>query len=663
MRRWVPSLVLTLALVVAGAGQASARPPTITIPTDQLAGPPLMGLGIEWDPYDTFRPTLSDWARTFQRVDYMRPGYIRVVEPASTYFAGYNSHHDPTYRWTSRHVTQLLTILQYAKRRRITVVLGDWGNPMINGDPRIPAEFLKQLHDTYGFTNIRYYNLINEPNDQPDCDFTCWTSIVTKLSAEFTALGLTRWLQLVGPDNANSWDDTPQAQAVDRTSGLDLDNPLGGDSWVTGTLSSVPGLIGAYDSHRYATIWGIYHGVYGDQMRTRREQIDYFGSPRKRYFESEVGMTARQVSPFGAADGHASALALAATIDPSTVPRAGTFIDSQSHIREFRYGVWMGDMAIQAIAAGVSGASAWDLDDAMHVGGQYGSQDLKQWGFWNSLGGRDGYPASDLELRPWYYAWSVMSRSFPAGSEPLAVPTTGVPGLRIAAAKVRAGDRYRLSFAIVNEWNVPRGITLTVPSARGRTTLTRYDYLRDDRSVDANGFPVPARVLRLVRLSHRIRIRLPGRGLAILSSGPMQLHEATRRLVDELDGWGKVAAHSRGLSFDHANPARFNGDRSRATANGRRTRYIIYHAHHITSFELKAYYRGRLALRVYRSDHGHRWYPVGLESTEPAPALEGDGWCLVDLLARGALSADTRALKIELASRRVELSEVAIAYR
>ena len=55
-------------------------------------------------------------------------------------------------------------------------------------------------------------------------------------------------------------------------------------------------------------------------------------------------------------------------------------------------------MMIQAIGAGLAGASAWDLDDAMHVGGQYGADNLKRWGFWNSLGGQDGYPASDLAL-------------------------------------------------------------------------------------------------------------------------------------------------------------------------------------------------------------------------------------------------------------------------
>ena len=470
----------------------------------------------------------------------MRPGFIRVVEPAYDYFAGYDAKHNPEYRWTAVHVQQLRQILGYAKSRGITVMLGDWSNPMINGDARIPADFLAQLHDVYGYTNIKYYNLINEPNYQAGCDFGCWTGMVTALSSEFTSLGLSSWLELVGPDNANSWDDTSAAQALDRTVGLDTDNPLGGDSWVTDTLHAIPGLIGAYDSHRYATIWGIENGVWEDQLRARREQINNLDSPTKPYFAGELGLTARQVTPFSARAARSSMQSLAALVDPSSAPSVSSFVDSQPHIREFVYGVWMGDMMVQGIAAGLSGASAWDLDDAMHVGGQYGSQNLKQWGFWNSLGGQDGYPASDRRLRPWYYPWSVLARSFPAGSRPLLVPSTGVPGLRVAAAKIPNAGKYDLSFAVVNDSDAARAIRLAVPSATAPVTLARYDYFAADRPTDGSGFPVPKRVLQQVDLSQGVTLHLPTRGVVVLSSvgydAPIALSDSASRLVDDLDG-------------------------------------------------------------------------------------------------------------------------------
>ena len=137
---WWATLLIGLALSGAtSSARAVTGGPVITIHTDELAGPPSMGLGVEWDPYDTFQPTQADWNRVFQRLDYMRPGFIRVVAPAYDYFGGYDQNNNPVYRWTSDRVLQLRTILDYAQSRGITVVLGDWSNPMINGDRAHPC--------------------------------------------------------------------------------------------------------------------------------------------------------------------------------------------------------------------------------------------------------------------------------------------------------------------------------------------------------------------------------------------------------------------------------------------------------------------------------------------------------------------------------------------
>ena len=152
------------------------------------------------------------------------------------------------------------------------------------------------------------------------------------------------------------------------------------------------------------------------------------------------------------------------------------------------------------------------------IGGPYGSQDLKQWGFWNSLGGQDGYPASDLQLRPWYYTWSVLARSFPAGSQPLVTPSSGISGLRVAAAKIPSAGGYALSFAVVNDSDASQSITLSVPSATGRLTLARYDYFDGERPTNADGFPVPAQILPNVRLA-----RWPARPASLARSRGAEL--------------------------------------------------------------------------------------------------------------------------------------------
>jgi len=619
-----------------------------------------MGLGVEFDPYDNVASSQIDWPLIAQRLDFMSPGFMRVVEPASDYFGGYDAAGDPIYRWTAPHVQELLSILAYAQSRGITVVLGDWANPLIGGDARIPADFIGDLRAIYGDTDIRYYNVMNEPNDTGvSCEFTCWTGIVKAVSAEFTQLGFENWLQVVGPDNSNSWDDTQTAQGLDRTSGLDTDNPIGGDSWVTDTLQTIPGLIGAYDSHRYATIWGVENGVYGDQVRARREEISNLDSPAKPYFAGEVGLTARQVTPFAVRNARVTP-ALRSLLDPSATG-ASTYVDSQPHIESFDYGVWMGDMMIQAIAGGLSGASAWDLDDAMHVGGGYGSQNLKQWGFWNSLGGQDGYPASDLAPRPWYYAWSVLSRAFPAGSQTLVVPGTGVPGLRVAAARIPDGRRYDLSFAVVDDSGTPRSITLNLPSISAPLTLGQYDYFGADQPVDANDLPVPAQTVQALP-GAGVTLQLPANGLVVLTShgfgAPVPLDQGTTTLVDPLRNWQETYTHSRKLKIDHGSPSEFNYAPARAATIGKRAQFLVYRASQMTSFELKAYYPRTLRIWTYGSENGTTWTPIDLASTNPAPAVGGHQ-LLAELLPRQALPAGTNRLEIEL-GRYTELAQVSI---
>ena len=486
------------------------------------------------------------------------------------------------------------------------------------------------------------------------------------------------WLSLVGPDNANSWDDTQAAQTLDRTVGLDQDNPLGGDSWVTRTLATIPSLIGAYDSHRYATIWGVENGVYGDQVRARREQISNLDSPAKPYFAAEVGLTARQTTPFTARIAGARARSLLAVMDPSSRPLASTFVDSQPHIAQFDYGVWMGDMMIQAIGAGLAGASAWDLDDAMHVGGQYGADNLKRWGFWNSLGGRDGYPASDVMLRPWYYAWSVLSRAFPAGSEALVVPGTGVPGLRATAARIPDGSGFDLSLAVVNDSDIPRSITLTVPSVPGRVKLARYDYFAGRQTVDANGFAVPDQTVR-TRLSAGVTISLPSRGLVVLTSRgfgePVALNQGTKTLLDNLHNWRQMYVHTRGLALDHSNVAQFDYASSRVALSpppktkrkGKSSsapksappQFLAYRSSQVTSIELKAYSESAPHLSVYGSEDGFVWAPIALASTNPAPAV-GGRQTLSELLAAQSLPAGVNRVKLVL-GRGTEVAQVAIS--
>jgi hypothetical protein len=320
---------------------------------------------------------------------------------------------------------------------------------------------------------------------------------------------------------------------------------------------------------------------------------------------------------------------------------------------------------IQAIDAGLAGASAWDLDDALHSGGRYGEKNLKRWGFWNSFGGQDGYPASDLRLRPWYYSWSVLARSFPAGSQALSAPSTVVPGLRLAAAKIPTAGGYDLSVAIVNDSDRSRSLSISVPSVRRRLTLQRYDYFAGDQPLDASGFPAPAQVMTGLRLSSGLTIRLPSRGLVVLSSIGSRvagLNGGGVTSIDNLDNWKQVLAHSTRLKLDRGTPTRFNGDRTRVTATG--AQYLVYRVpSSFSGFELKAYYTKAAGIRAYGSPDGRAWRSIGLATTNPAPSVGGGGWYLAELFPGARLPPGMSQLKIVLTNTHTELSQVIINSR
>jgi hypothetical protein len=222
-----------------------------------------------------------------------------------------------------------------------------------------------------------------------------------------------------------------------------------------------------------------------------------------------------------------------------------------------------------------------------------------------------------------------------------------------------------LSFAIVNDSDTARTITLAVPSLRNSLTLARYDYFDGERPTDANGFPVPAAVLHRARLRGGIRLTLPGRGLMVLSSlgidRPASLHEGVRTFTDDLNDWRKTESHTRGLRIDHGATVRFDEDRSRVTSTAKSAQEIVYRVHRITSFELKVFYRKALAIRVFRG-RGRSWVPVSLASASPAPGLGGHGWYLAELFPASALYQTDR-LKVEFLDKRSELSQVLIGYR
>lgn len=715
------ALVLGLAVAAAAlaADPAPAASAALYIDTDTTLSSKTMGFGFQWDPNDVWDYTDAQWARVYERVDFLRPRFVRVCTGGGHYCRGFNAQGEPVYTWDSAPFKRLRRILDYCQAHDVEVMLGEWGPPfgMAQDDPRwsrLIADCLDHLVVACGYTCIRYYNKINEPRGDW-ARYQTWLSAQRSLHDELRRRGLLGRVILVGPDHSEG------------TAALD---------WVDFMLRDGAELFGAYETHWYArSDTEVVAGRLEPALRGARAMVDQ-RDPQgraKRFFMGEAG-TAEWLNGR----------------------------DSNRYIRDYAYGVYMADYAAQTMRAGLDGVSAWMLDDPMHQ--QPGSHppggvpsgdpkvdfDFKVWGMWNTLGSAMGTP-EDEALRPWFYTWSLVSRLFPRGARTVACTDPHLPGVRLAAAVIRGQRGDDLSLMLVNDTATPRELRVVLPNARGSVALTEYRYFEGQRPVDAKGFPVPAGTRREVRLAAGETISLPGQGVVFLTTldqpkalalgsgavppvtwigltnpcqtvpvgGSLQLTADTdprgrpmrwtvtdtkglptslatidaggiihakglgrvrvvasagavsasleldlardRVLTDPLDDWHLTHSHGGGLVFDTINNQLFDGDPSRVKRNTDVPLTVVYHYPGLTDFVARVYVVGELGnkLTVAASADGTTWAEVPVTAEPLVPT--GSGFARTTLRP-ARLPAGTNYLRFELANDTVvwspQLAEV-----
>ncbi len=484
--------VLTVALATApsvatGSPANHAQVAVITINTDHTVCKSYNGLGVQWDPsfVDYSR---AQWQRIFQRVSILRPQFIRCCYMATSYCTGFNESGQPIFNWNSPDMRRLYPILDYCQAHHIKVLLGEWGPPfgMQKDDPRwssLIVDELKYLILTRGYTCIRWFNKQNEPQGD-DAYFQRWRASQLNLHAAITSANLARYIGQVGPD----------------TSGEGL------FSWIRMCAQQLPHALSDYEVHWYATDDNITSDHVESSLRAERELID-------------------RIDPAGISKPFI--LGESGTSD-TVASKTGNWANGDSNIliRSPRYGTLMADYAVQTMRAGLAGMSAWDLDDAMHEQmGRAGAKttknpngyNLKVWGFWNTVGPAMGDP-SDVELRPWFFAWTILSRHFPQGSRIVLTNTPQIMGIRSSAAVINHNGRVELSAAIVNDTDVPHEIKLIVPNALGASDIRQFDYSYATTKATPAGMPLPTRTLRGAKLNTGILLNVPPQGMVVLTT-------------------------------------------------------------------------------------------------------------------------------------------------
>jgi hypothetical protein len=467
---------------------------TATVSSDRVLEKRFLGFGTEWE-YEGDRPDnnldnpvwTKHWPEMVNRVDFMRPAILRVMHDARMYTRLEQNRIVPDY--DSPRMQTTYRILDYAKSRNIPVVFGEWwlhktyietlgGITSPRWSEELIVPFLLHLQKRRGYTNIVYFNLLNEPaglekGPGVQLDFDTWKAAILNLHTALNNKGLEDQVRIVGTDGPGDWNRWIEKTAKD---------------------AELRACIGAYEYHLYAHLktdkWlpSLLEGELETGELMPRRLLVNAHDPKgtaKPFFMGEAGID----------DGNKG--------------------DNQTNRTNFAYGVWMADYAIQSMRAGQAGLIAWDMDDAMHTWGSYGAAGLKGWGFWNSLAGFKGYPDDDFKPRPWFYTWSLLCRLFPHGSQTLAVSATGDSACRVAAARL-PGERG-LSFAIVNESDAPRTVTLTMPGS-GPVTLHEYRYFAAEQPVDGQGFPATRAVRKNVALASGLDVPLAGMGAVFLTT-------------------------------------------------------------------------------------------------------------------------------------------------
>lgn len=437
--------------------------------TDRVVSADYIGNGVEWDPYDEAAAwgaevSDADWAKLFERLDFMRPGYVRcMINSPYRYYDAATGRYD-----RMRNLGSLRRLLQYCQDKGVTVAYGEYNPPTwaMKDSQRwveMSVDYLNFLVCDLGFDCIRHFIIFNEPDGSwasTNGDYDLWRSMAQRFDKEMARYPeLKRKVSLAAPDVVMNYKNP--ASEYDAA------------GWVARCARDMDALTGVYDVHAYPGQHEVRSGAYAEKLRRIRAEVPagkklILGEAGYKYSAPEDSLLKAEY--LRRVEGH-----------PYT---RGT--DCNMLCYDYFYGLDMPLLAMEVMNNGLSGVAAWMLDDAMHSNGDSGrTEDVKIWGMWNILGEEVFGDASQEGLRPWYYTWSLMCRYFPAGCDILACDVPQREGVCVTAA--RKDGAY--SVAAVNFSQEACVVEFALPD--GFSAGAVYRYTPNGLTVDERGLPVP----------------------------------------------------------------------------------------------------------------------------------------------------------------------------
>ena len=506
-------LLLASLFIFSAPGSAASLPETIVVYPDRIICNNYIGVGVQWSAYPHGDSDDSEWGllmtdekweMLYDRLDRMKPRFIRVIDQANwRYFKGLDSDGNPILSFENQQTRALFRILDYCQRHAITVLIGEWGVPGGMHDPNDPSvrlmstsdmrwigmigEWMAYLINEKGYTCIRYYDFVNEPNGDWACtdgNFAEWALGVKLLHEEFESRGLADRIAVSGPGTVPQMS---HARYRDKYVGRD---------WPLYASQVLRKELGSYNTHAY----------FNHDVIRKGRAAEYV------HLTADVAIADREGKPFLLGE-----VGIKATTEPEKSEHlrrmkadGNSSDDSNMFVYDYSYGVEMASAALQSLLAGVDGMAAWDLDNAMHTKGDTGDKtQMKRWGFWNILGTElHGNPA-DENIRPWYYAWSWLCRFMPAGTLLLGSDQPGNPGCQLLAA--RTDDDY--TFYAVNTSD--RDEEFLLKGDLPRMTLNRLTY---NESFAARTPPYEVKAPVRADFGKGLRLRVPAKTFLVLTT-------------------------------------------------------------------------------------------------------------------------------------------------
>lgn len=454
-----------LLLVPAPPCQAQQPPvpvQTVSVAVDRnaVACKSFMGFGVEWDPGFWHEwnvksgVTEADWDLVVKRIAWMKIPVVRMMMQVK-----WCRDDKGKFDWTRPEMKNVCRYLDVCQKQGITVILTDWGC-----EPNwLKVADISNVEDPKYAAAIGTYMdyLLNQKK------YTCIKYFIMVNEPNYEVKDFNRWKKGV-----------EQVMSEIKKRGLDKKIVFVGsdessdESWHRNAVDQMQKILGAYDIHRYAPADQVRSGGLLDFYRT---QWDYALAK-----DPKAGTKPKIVGEAG-------------------IHSPGFSASNNPMHLDYEYGLYMADYAAQAVDAGSWAVCAWMLDDSSHHN--------FTWGMWkNKTGG--------FALKPWFYTWSLLCRTVPAGSTTYRLKA--IPDLRIMAASSGAGSAEAWTFCLVNRSDKPKPVKIVVPSGK-QTTLAHYIYSKEKAAADKDGFPTPVEE-RPANLGTGVELTCPANAVYYLTS-------------------------------------------------------------------------------------------------------------------------------------------------